>query len=171
MEFPVPRSTAEEAVLSLQHIFRVAKAVRVDPESGIEGAVVYIVDEGDVNIVAETWGSAFEEAPELAVVVVKGLPRGARVEWHVIRCQKTTEEDTPPRSRMAFEEHEMMTAISDLRGAHDVLCMSFGSTTFLQSMRSRYPNMAVQVIPSTAIYSVSKGTIARRNACTIILSE
>jgi hypothetical protein len=171
MEFPVPRSTAEEAVLSLQHIFRVARAVRVDPESGIEGTVVYIVDEGDVNIVAETWRNAFEEASDLAVVVVKGLPRGARVEWHVIRCQKITEEDTPPRLRMAFEEHEMMTAISDLRGAHDVLCMSFGSTTFLQSTRSRYPNMAVQVIPSTAIYSVSKGTIARRNACTIILSE
>jgi len=157
--------------LSLQHIFRVARAVRVDPERGIEGAVVYIVDERDVKIVAETWTSAFEEAPQLAIVVVKGLPRGARVEWHVIRCQKTTEENVPPRLRMAFEEHEIMTAISDLRRAHDVLCMSFGSTKFLQSTRSRYPNMAVQVIPSTAIYSVSKGTIARRNACTIILSE
>ena len=171
MEFPVPRSTAQEAVLSLQHIFRVARAVRVDPERGIEGAVVYIVDERDVKIVAETWTSAFEEAPQLAIVVVKGLPRGARVEWHVIRCQKTTEENVPPRLRMAFEEHEMVRAIGDLQGDHGVLCMSFGCSKFPSSVQSRYPNTAVQTIPSAAIYSVSKGTPARRNACTIILSE
>lgn len=171
MEFPAPKSTAEEAVLSLQHIFRVARAVRVDPSRRIEGAVAYIVDERDVNVVAETWRSAFEEPTDLAVVLVKGLPRGARVEWHVIRCQKTTEEDVPPQLHMAFDEHEMVSAITDLRGDHGILCMSFGASKSLPSMRSRYPNMAVQTIPSRGVYSVSNDAITRREACTIVLSE
>ena len=38
MEFPSPQSTAMEAVISLQHIFRVARAVNVDPLIGLEGA-------------------------------------------------------------------------------------------------------------------------------------
>ena len=172
MEFPDYRSTAQEAVLSLQHIFQVSKAVHVDPARGIEGAVVYIVNEMDCANVAMTWQIAFADAPPLAVVLVKGLPRRARVEWHVIRCQQTTEDNVPPRKlRMVFEEHEIATAITDLRGDHGVLCMSFGSSKAVTSMRSRDPNMAIQIIPSSAVYSVSKDGIARHDACTVVLSE
>src|SRR5256885_556908 len=110
MEFPLPRSTEMEAVLSLQYIFRVARAVGVDTVMGIECAVIYIVEEGDAETVAETWRGAFEDlVPSLAIVVVEGLPRGARVEWHVIRCRKSgEEEERQMKSCMAFEQHEVI---------------------------------------------------------------
>ena len=160
-----------EAVLSLQHIFRVARAVNVDPMSGIECAVAYIVDESDVPLVAETWRSAFEVVPSLAIVVVDGLPRGARVEWHVIRCQKSTEDEKKARSRMAFEQHEVITAINDVTHSHGGLCMIFGSSEHYDSLRSRYKNIAMQTIPSKAIYSTSNNEIKKHESCTVILAD
>ena len=145
--------------------------MRVDPATGIEGAVVYIVDEGDVTVVTEMWRNAFEKAPPFAAVLVNGLPRGARVEWHIIRCQKPTEEDAPPRLRMAFAEHEIVTAINEVRRDNGVLCISLGSDKFATQIQSRYPNVAVQTVPSTAIYSDSKSKVARHDTCVIILSE
>lgn len=170
MEFPNPKSTAMEAVISLQHIFRVARAVSVDPMSGLESTVVYIIDERDVQVVAEAWKNAFENAPELTIVLVDDLPRGARVEWHVIRCQKSSDEARNSRIQMAFEEHQVITAINDLRGDYGILCMIFGSREILPEIKSRYTNVAVQTIPSKAIYSVNNG-IHQHKSCTIILSE
>lgn len=170
MEFPNPRSMAMEAVISLQHIFRVARAVSVDPLNGLEGAIAYIVDERDVQVVGETWKNAFEDAPQLTIVLVDDLPRGARVEWHVIRCQKSSDEVQNSRFQMAFEEHQVITAIDDLRGDHGLLCMIFGSQETLPKIKSRYTNVAVETIPSKAIYSVKNG-IHQHKSCTIILSE
>lgn len=170
MEFPVPRSTAMEAVISLQHIFRVARAVKVDPQTGIEGAVVYIVEEGDVQIVAETWRNSFESAPELAVVLVEGLPRDARVEWHVIRCQKSSDDISNSKFRMAFDEHKLFTIMSDLCSESGMLCISYGSQDMTSKLRSWHPNIAFQTIPSKAVYSVNN-EIERHRSCTIILSE
>jgi hypothetical protein len=163
-----------EAVLSLQHIFRVARAVGIDPARGIECAVVYIVDEGDVEIVAETWNGEgiFEDVPPLAIVVVDGLPRGAKVEWHVIRCRKFgEEEEREVKSRMAFEQHEVITAINEFQGDHGVLCMIFGSSQHHKALQSRYTNLAIQIIPSRAIYSMSNNKITQQSSCTIILAD
>jgi hypothetical protein len=167
MELPIPRSIAMEAVISLQHIFRVARAVNIDPLTGVECAVAYVVEETDLNIVAETWKRAFEEAPELAVVLVDGLPRGAKVEWHLIRCQKSSDEAGEARFRMLFEEHRVPSTISDIRGELGLLCMIFGSH---EINTSTYTNIAIQTIPSRAVYSVNNG-IKRHKSCTIILAE
>ena len=170
MEFPIPQSTAMEAVISLQHIFRVAKAVNVDPLTGLECAVVYIVHEEDVQVVAETWKNSFEDAPQLAIVLVHDLPRGARVEWHVIRCQKSSDEVSKPRLRMAVEEHQVSTAINELRSEYGVLCIVFGSPEMIPRITSKYKDVAVQTIRSRAVYSVNNG-IVQHKSCTIILSE
>jgi hypothetical protein len=171
MEFPVPRSTAMESVLSLQHIFRVSRAVNVDPGTGIEGAVVYIVDESDVEIVGGTWNAAFDVAPPLAVVVIGGLPRGARVEWHVIRCQRTSEDAKQGNFRLTFEEHEVITAITEFRDTYGVLCVTFGSSKQHLSIQSKYNNVAIQRIPSKAVFSISGIKVERHPSCTFILSE
>jgi hypothetical protein len=171
MEFPMPRSTEIESVLSLQHIFRVSRAVNVDPETGIEGAVVYIVDEGDVEIVGKTWTVAFDVAPPLAIVVVDGLPRGARVEWHVIRCQRSSEDAKRGNFRMTFEEHEVITAINEFRDVYGVLCVTFGSSKQHLSIQSKYNNVAFQRIPSNALFSISGTKVERHPSCTFILSE
>lgn len=161
-----------EAALSLQHIFRVARAVAVNTVRGIECTVVYIVEEGDAKIVAETWRGAFEGiVPSLAIVVVDGLPRGARVEWHVIRCQKSGEEEREVKSRMVFEQHEVITAVNDFQGDHGVLCMIFGSSQHHEALKSRYQNLAIQTIPSRAVYSLSSDNLTRRTSCTIILAD
>lgn len=159
-----------EAVISLQHIFRVARAVNVDPLTSLEGAVAYIVEETDVQVVAETWRNAFEDVPELAIVLVDNLPRGAKVEWHVIRCQKSSDQSTESGFQMAFEEHRVLTAVTDLRGEHGVLCMTFGSQEIVAKIKSRYTNVAVQTIPSKAVYSMKDG-IQQHKSFTIILSE
>lgn len=171
MEFPTPRSTLMEAVLSLQHIFRVAKAVNVDPTTGFEGAVVYIVNENDVHIVAQTWERAFDDAPGLAVVVVNELPRGARVEWHVLRCQKLSDETSESKFQMTFSDHQLRAAISDIRRDHGTLCMIFGSQASAPLIKSKYKDVAVQMIPSNTVFSVSNGVIERQSSCTFILSE
>ena len=160
-----------ESVISLQHIFRVARAVNVDPFTGIEGAVVYIVDESDTEIVFETWNAAFEDKPPLAIIVVDGLPRGARVEWHVIRCQRCSDEPKTAKFRMAFEEHQVITAITELRDNHGVLCITFGSSKQHNSIRSKYTNLALQTIPTNAVFSVKGTKIERHPSCTIILTE
>lgn len=170
MEFPSPQSTAMEAVISLQHIFRVARAVNVDPLIGLEGAVAYIVQEEDVQVVAETWKNSFEDAPQLAIVLVDGLPRGARVEWHVIRCQKSSDESSKPRLRMEVEEHKVITAINELQSQYGVLCMVFGSQEMIPNIISRYKDVAIQTIPSRTVYSVNNGIIQHKS-CTFILSE
>jgi enamine deaminase RidA (YjgF/YER057c/UK114 family) len=170
MEFPSPQSTAMEAAISLQHIFRVARAVNVDPLIGLEGVVAYLVREEDVQIVAETWKNSFEDAPQLAIVLVDGLPRGARVEWHVIRCQKSSDEVSRPKVQMAVEECQVVIAINALRGGHGVLCIVFGSQEMIPRITSRYQDVAVQTIPSRAVYSVDEG-IVQHKSCTFILSE
>lgn len=167
----MPRSTAMESVLSLQHIFRVSRAVNVDPETGIEGAVVYIVDEGDVEIVGKTWNAAFDLAPPLAIVVVDGLPRGARVEWHVVRCQRSSEDAKEGKFRLTFEEHEVITAITEFRDTYGVLCLTFGSSTQHLSIHSKYNDVAIQRIPSNAVFSISGTKVERHPSCTFILSE
>ena len=170
MEFPNPPSIAMEAAISLQHIFRVARAVNVDPLVGLEGAVAYIVQEQDVQVVAETWKNSFEDAPQLASVLVDGLPRGARVEWHIIRCRKSSDEVSKPRLRMEVEDHQVFTTIDELRGEYGVLCMVFGSQEMMLRITSRYKDVAFQTIPSRAVYSVNNG-IVQHKSCTIILSE
>ena len=163
-----------EAVLSLQHIFRVARAVAVDTVRGIECAIVYIVEEDDAKIVAETWRGAFGDfVPSLAIVVVDGLPRGARVEWHVIRCQKSGEEEEEKevKSRMAFEQHEVIAAVNEFQGDHGVLCMIYGSSQHHEALKSRYQNLAIQTIPSRAVYSLSSNNLTRHISCTIILAD
>jgi hypothetical protein len=171
MDFPTPRSAKMESALSLQHIFRVARAVNVDPSTSIEGAVVYIVDENDTEIVSETWNAAFEDKPSLAIIVVDGLPRGARVEWHVIRCQKWSDEPKTAKFRMAFDEHQVVTAITELRGNHGMLCITFGSSKQNNLIRSKYANLVLQSIPTNAVFSVKGTKIERHPLCTIILTE
>jgi hypothetical protein len=160
-----------ESVLSLQHIFRVSRAVNVDPETGIEGAVVYIVDESDVEIVRETWNAAFDVTLPLAIVVVDGLPRGARVEWHVIRCQRRSEDAKQGKFRMTFEEHEVITAITEFRDTYGVLCVTFGSSKQHLSIQSKYNDVVIQRIPSKAVFSILGTKVQRHPSCTIILSE
>ena len=156
-----------EAVISLQHIFRVARAVNVDPLTGLQGAVAYIIDEKDALVVAEVWRNAFEEIPELVIVVVEELPRGARVEWHIIRCQKTSDDGGKSTLRIAYEDGEVT---NDLRGEFGVLCMVFGSQDSIQRIKSRYTNIAIQAISSRAVYSVKNG-LQQHSSCTIIFSE
>jgi hypothetical protein len=162
----MPRSTSMEAVISLQHIFRVARAVNVDPSTGLEGAVAYIVDANDVEIIAKTWNKTFDKPPPLVAVVVDGLPRGARVEWHIIRCQKSSEDGKSSRFLMTFDE----SARTDILGEHG-LCMIFGSQNWAHSIKSRNRDMALQTIPSKAVYRVSATGIDRHSSCTIIFSE
>jgi hypothetical protein len=169
MEFPEPRSTALEAVLSLQHIFRVARAVNVDPLIGFEAVVAFIVDERDVQVVAETWKLRFYgKGPVLAIIVVKGLPRDARVEWHIVRCQKSTEDERSSKTQVAFSNDEAITAIDELRDRSG-LCTIYGSGEAFQSLKARYPNISFQLIPSTAVYSVID-KVERHRSCTIIIS-
>jgi hypothetical protein len=52
-----------------------------------EGVIAYIVDRNDVDVVADVWNRFCKNSKELAIAVVDELPRGARVEWHVIRCR------------------------------------------------------------------------------------
>jgi hypothetical protein len=137
----------------------------------MEGVVVYIVDESDAEIVSETWNAAFEDRPPLAIVVVDGLPRGARVEWHVIRCQKSSDEPTTAKFRMTFEEHQVLTGINELKDNHGVLCTTFGSSKQHDSLRPKYANVALQMIPSRAVFSIKGTKIERHPSCTIILSE
>lgn len=163
-----------EAVLALQHIFRVARAVGVDPSSGIECAVAYVVHESDVSTVAETWRGRFEMIPpSLAVVVVEGLPRGARVEWHIIRCRKTSEDEMEAKkAHMAFEQHEVITAINEFSSAYGVLCIIFGSSQERNALSSRYKSIAIQNIPSKAVYSISStNEIKEHSSCTIVLAD
>jgi len=167
MELPAAKTPTLEIALSLQHIFRVARAVNVDPLRGIEGAVAYITEEQNVNLVAETWIRAFDEVPPpLGIVLVSALPRGARVEWHVIRCwKKTSDEDSTGGFRMVFDDDDRISvAVAELRGKHGVLCMRFGSRL---SDKLNILEMAVQEIPSTAIYQAGK-QISRHTACTVI---
>jgi len=169
MEFPEPRSTAMEAVLSLQHIFRVARAVNVDPLTGFEAVVAFIVDEGDVQVVAETWKLRFEgKGPILAIVVVKGLPRDARVEWQIVRCQKSSSEEPSPKTQVAFVDDKVITAINELRD-HSSLCTIYVSGEALQSLKSQNPHISFQFIPSRAVYSVID-KVQRHRSCKIIIS-
>lgn len=161
MELP---AAALQSVLSLQHIFRAARAVKVDPLRGIRGAVAYMTKEWTVGLVAETWRRAFDEVPPLAIVVVSGLPRGARVEWHVIRCQKTSDEETTGGFRMIFNDDRISTAVADVRGKDGVLCMRFGSSL---PDTLRKANMAVQEIPCRGVYAAGE-RISKHASCTII---
>ena len=168
MELPKAKTASLEIALSLQHIFRVARAVNVDPLRGIEAAVAYITEERSVNLVAETWIRAFDEVPPpLGIVLVSALPRGARVEWHVIRCRKkTSDEHAACGFRMVFDDDDdgISVAVAELRGEHGVLCMRFGSPL---SDKLNTLEMAVQEIPSKAIYSAGK-QISTHTACTVI---
>ena len=166
MELPVAKNVTLELALSLQHIFRVARAVNVDPLRGIEGAVAYITEERNVNIVAEMWTRAFDELrPPLGIVLVSGLPRGATVEWHVIRCwKKTSDEDPTGGFRMVFDDDDgISVAAAELRGEHGVLCMRFGCPL---PHKLNILGIAAQEIPSRAIYSVGK-QISRHTSCTV----
>jgi hypothetical protein len=166
MDFPQPRSSGREAVLALQHIFRVARAMGINPSTGFEGGIAYIVDEKDVQIVAETWKAAFEEPPELLLAVVKGLPRGAKVEWHIIRCQKPDDDDDSTRTkfRMVYSETMARATFSDF--GPGLLCFVLGEYIALQRSGA-----AIQWIPSQAIYSVSRQEIQQHRSCIIILAD
>jgi enamine deaminase RidA (YjgF/YER057c/UK114 family) len=168
MALPAPKSVTLESVLSLQHIFRVARAVNVDPLQGIEGAVAYITEQGNVNVVMETWRRSFEgRPPPLAIVLVNGLPRGAALEWHVIRCRKTSDEEATGEVRMVFDCDDAVSgAFAELRGEHGVLYVRFGS---LLPDKLRSDSVAVQEIPSNAVYSVGE-QISRHTSCTIIIT-
>jgi len=168
MEFPSSPSTKMETVLSLQHIFRVARAVNVDPLAGIEGAVVYIVDERDALIVAKTWDMAFEDPPRLGIVVVNGLPRGARVEWHVLRCQKSAEDAINPVTRVLFDD-ETDGVLHEFSGEQGVLCVTFGKTNQAQKIQKRLSRTVIQAIPSKIVFSTHKGTIQRRSTCIALM--
>jgi hypothetical protein len=167
MELPEGKSATMQAVLSLQHIFRVARAVNVDPLAGIEGAVAYITTEGDVNIVAETWRRAFSSGrlPPLAIVLVTGLPRGAKVEWHIIRCQRTSEEPEEGKFKMIFDDElAVMVAGYELRDEeNDVLCLRFGTT----EMNWSSSTLAFHEVPTGAVYAVTKHAISRHKTCVV----
>jgi len=166
----MPRSTLMEALISLQHIFRIAKAVNVDPSTAFEKGVVYIVDQKDRQIVADTWTNAFKDAPDLLIVLVEGLPRGAKVEWHIIRSQKTSVDLKNSKMRTALNECEVFTAIHELEGEYGVLCITFGSRKWPDPNKLQHLNVAVQRIPSKAVYLLSNKTIEGHNSCSILLS-
>jgi hypothetical protein len=167
MELPEAKSAAMQAVLSLQHIFRVARAVKVDPLTGIEGAAAYITDEADVNVVAETWRRAFASRPlpPLAIVLVTGLPRGAKVEWHIIRCQRS---DAPAKGKFRIifdDERAVMVAGWDLRDDEsDVLCLRFGTA----DMNWTSSTLAFHEVPTGAVYAVGKHKISRHKTCVVV---
>lgn len=171
MELPSPCSTVSEAALSLQHIFRVARAVKVDPQHEIEGAVAYIVAGEDVSVIAETWKHAFEHAPPLAIVLVNGLPRGARVEWHVLRCQKSSQEVARSALKVVFEDDQLLRAITERKGDYGVLATIFGSSSSISSIKSQFRDLAVQAIPARAVYSASQGRADHKNFCAFIMSD
>jgi hypothetical protein len=163
MEFPEPRSAAMmEAVLSLQHIFRVAWAVNVDPLTGFETVVAFIVDEGDVEVVAETWKLKFERRrPVLAI--------DAMAERQVVRqCQKSFSGEPSLKTHLGFVDDKVITAINKLRD-HSGLCTIYGSGEALQSLKSRYLGISFQIIPSRAVYSIID-KVERHRSCTIIIS-
>ena len=168
MDLPGGKSAARQAVLSLQHIFRVARAVNVDPRTGIEGAVAYITDEGDVNVVAETWRRGFlsGKMPPLAIVLVTELPRGAKVEWHVLRCQRTFDGPHEGKFRMVFDDEvAVIKAGYELRDdTNDVLCMRFGTG----DLNWTSSTMAFHELPSGAVYAVEEDKISRHKSCVVI---
>ena len=170
MELPSPRSTAMEAALSLQHIFRVARAVNVDPQTQIEAAVAYVTAEEDVSIVSETWKLSFEQTPPLAVVIVDGLPRTALVEWHILWCQTMSEGVKSRRLRIVVDEDRLVTTVRECQGPYGVLAHVFGSSASISSVKSRYPKMAVQTVPARMVYSASKDRIERYNFCAFVMS-
>ena len=159
-----------ESVLSLQHIFRVAKAVNVDPLIGLEGGVAYLVNEEHVKVVAETWTLAFDDPPPLTIALVDGLPRGALVEWHIIRCRKRSDVPKTTKFSMAWTNSEISLAIHNFRGEYGVLCIVFGRLQFVREMKSRYKHVAIQSIPCKGIYSTGIDGIKSRDLCTIVLA-
>jgi hypothetical protein len=110
-----------------------------------------------------------DEAPTLAVVVVNGLPRGARVEWQIVQCQKSSDEEQLGKIRVAFQDHQVITAVNDLRGDDNVLCLVYGAGDF-KRVRSRFPGTVFQCIPSRAVYAVTHDRLERHSSCTIIIS-
>jgi hypothetical protein len=159
-----------EAVLSLRHIFRVAKAVNVDPLTSIEGAVVYITEGKDAGIVAETWRLAFQDPPKLGIVVVNGLPRGAQVEWHVLRCQKMEEEEGRRAvTRISFDD-EVDGVLNEFTGQLGALCIVFGNLRPVEGIQARLRKLITQQIPSNAIYSLDGGSFRKRNSCIALIT-
>lgn len=160
-----------EAVLSLQHILRVAKAVNVDLRTLTTTVVAYIADEMDRDIVAHTWHRRMtvQELDRLAIVVVKGLPRGARVEWHVLRCMKHSDEGLNPTHGLYFDDEVDSLYGSGLEAG---LCMTFGDKSVVKKIKSRHPEMVVQRIPSKAVYCVGvsgKYSITKHKSCIALL--
>ena len=157
-------------MLSFQHIFRVARAVNVDPLTAIEAAVVYITDEKDAGIVAKTWEMAFEDPPKLGIILVNNLPRGASVEWHILRCRKSGyEEEMRPLTRISFDDevNEVLHEFSDEMGA---LCMIFGNLKTSTRLQELLPKVLIQKIPSRAVYSLNNGSLQKRNSCIALLT-
>jgi hypothetical protein len=158
-------STAEQATLSLQHIFRVAGATSI-PRQGIKFAVAFVLDERDVGIVRRVWDSTMVGrmvGARLAVVVVQGLPRGARCEWYIPLCR--TERNGGPV--FAFDEG-VDSVLPDLMDK-DALCIVLGQTNELAKLKSRLPRTIFQVIPSKTVLSTTLGiTIPKRHASSYI---
>jgi hypothetical protein len=170
MEFASTRSTALEAAASLQHIFHVGIAVGAHPIR-FEGAVAYIINEEDVEIVAETWKLAFKNPPPLAIVLVNGLPRGAVVEWHVIRGQKWSDEPKGPIVQFGRTNMEVTTIMDKLQKTtgYGVLCIVFGRADVVSQMKSRYGNVAIQSIPCKRVYSCLGSRITSHDSYTILV--
>lgn len=71
------KSIAFDSALSLQHLVRVKNLVNVKQLALV---VCFITDESYVPIVRSCW-TDLENKGNLVIVTVRGLPRGAKVEW------------------------------------------------------------------------------------------
>ncbi|CAX43629.1 endoribonuclease, putative [Candida dubliniensis CD36] len=81
------KSIVFDSALSLQHLVRVKNLVNVKQFASI---VCFISDESYVPIVRSCWDD-LENKGNLVIVTVRGLPRGAKVEWGGLSLENITD--------------------------------------------------------------------------------
>ncbi|EEB09344.1 endoribonuclease [Schizosaccharomyces japonicus yFS275] len=96
LAMPFPTSIHKEAVLALQHAYRIGKVMRV---KSFAFATAFLCSSNDVEATQIVWDcfqKQFGYHCPLFTVLVEALPKGAMIEWQLLGC--TEYEDKPPVS-------------------------------------------------------------------------
>ena len=86
-----PGGAPSEAALAMRSLKRVLDVYRCRDVTRGGMAVCYTTSLGFREVVVNVWKSQLGIGGALAVPVVSGLPKGAKVEWHLILATKVTE--------------------------------------------------------------------------------
>ncbi|CAH7688212.1 meiotically up-regulated gene 71 protein [Phakopsora pachyrhizi] len=95
LTLPTPTSFIEEATLSLQHV---RKIIRTFPEEkSIEGVICYLTDFSNLEGARSVWRNSesfYDGRIPCLFVEVRGLPKGAMIEWQLsFQIHKISEND------------------------------------------------------------------------------